>query len=191
MTRRIALAAAGVLSLALLSGCQDAPEAQPDRAATDTNQTLAAAMSEAPGLSVTTGILRDAGLIEVFDGMGSYTILAPEDDAFGRLDEATRQTLSDPESRALATAVLRNHIVPGYLSPEDIANAIRSGNGESVEMATVGDSTITFTLDGEEVTATLPDGESAVLSAVPTLATNGVVVPVDHVMGAMPATGAE
>lgn len=191
MTRRIALAAAGALSLALLSGCQDAPEAQPDRAATDTNQTLAAAMSEAPGLSVTTGILRDAGLIEVFDGMGSYTILAPEDDAFGRLDEATRQTLSDPESRALATAVLRNHIVPGYLSPEDIANAIRSGNGESVEMATVGDSTITFTLDGEEVTATLPDGESAVLSAVPTLATNGVVVPVDHVMGAMPATGAE
>ena len=191
MTRRIALAAAGVLSLALLSGCQDAPEAQPDRAATDTNQTLAAAMSEAPGLSVTTGILRDAGLIEMFDGMGSYTILAPEDDAFGRLDEATRQTLSDPESRALATAVLRNHIVPGYLSPEDIANAIRSGNGESVEMATVGDSTITFTLDGEEVTATLPDGESAVLSAVPTLATNGVVVPVDHVMGAMPATGAE
>src|SRR5690606_2675136 len=93
-------------------------------------------------LSVVAAALGDSGLAQVFDGAGSYTIFAPNDAAFDALGE-TGAALREPGQRAAMAAVLRDHIVPGYLTPTDIEAAIEAQGG-SVKVETMGDHSLTF-----------------------------------------------
>ena len=79
-------------------------------------------------------------------------------------------------------AILRDHIVPGYLTPEDIANAIEQDDDGSVEMKTMGDHTLTFTQEGETITVASEDGSTALFAGEALRASNGVAIPLDGVL---------
>ena len=85
----LAALAATTLALAACSG-EDAT----GEAAEVSNETLAALVSDADGLSVVSETLGDAGLAQVFDGAAVYTLFAPQDAAFEALGclAATRRT---------------------------------------------------------------------------------------------------
>jgi uncharacterized surface protein with fasciclin (FAS1) repeats len=135
-------------------------------------------VSQADDLSVVSATLEDAGLAQVFDGVAAYTLLAPEDKAFTGLGEAG-ETLRSAEQRPALVAVLRDHIVPGYLTPADIAKAIENDDDGKVAMRTMGGHTLTFASDGGTVTATGEDGTTVRFDGEALLAGNGVVIPVD------------
>lgn len=174
--RPIAAAAAlAVLApLAACSGGESTPEAT---GAAEGNGTLAAAISGAPELSTVSGALAEAGLANVFDGPGSYTILAPDDDAFAGLGEDGK-ALTSEEHRAELVAVLRGHILPGHLTPEAIRKAIADKKGP-VTMTTLDDEQVTFSADGDAITVTGADGPKATIDGKALVASNGVVLPVD------------
>jgi uncharacterized surface protein with fasciclin (FAS1) repeats len=106
------------------------------------------------------GALGDAGLAAVFDSAAAYTIFTPRDAAFDALGEPGKE-LREPEQRPALIAILRDHIVPGYLTPEDISNAIDVADDKKVRMRTMGGHTLTFTSEGDEITVTNEDGSSA------------------------------
>ena len=177
-TRLIAMVAAATV-LAPLAGCSDDKQDTAPAAAQSgsTSGTLASAIGGAPGLTTVSTALSEAGLADVFDGPGSYTVLAPDDDAFAKLGKSG-QTLTDPAHRAELVAILRGHILPGHLTPDAIRKAIADKKGP-VSMRTLADGTVTFSADGDAITATGPDGSKAMIDGTPLIASNGVVLPLD------------
>ena len=172
-----ALACAAVLAL---PGCKqaetaDTPSSQPS------DKTLAASLAGTSDLSTVSGALKDTGLSQVFDGAAPYTILAPTDSAFAKLGPAGAD-LRQPEQRAALAALLRDHIVPGYLTPGDINQALDRAAGNSVKMKTMGGHLVTFSHAGKVLTVTQEDGSRADIAGDAVLAGNGVALPVDAVL---------
>lgn len=179
----MALAVAGAaLLLPACSGQQDAT-AGDDAAAAPApgDKTLVATIADADGFSIASEALKDAGLAQVFERTAAYTVLLPNDAAFDRLGEAGKE-LRTAEQRPALVAILRDHIVPGYLTPDDIAKAIEADSDHSVAMRTMGDHTLTFTSDGGTITVASEDGAKARVAGEALLASNGVAIPLDGVL---------
>jgi len=179
VSARRAFAALAAAALAL-QGCSG-DDAETGDAPEVSNETLASVVSEADDLSTVADVLGDAGLSQVFDGAAAYTLLAPRDTAFEALGEAG-EDLRSPEQRAAMVAILRDHIVPGYLTAEDIANAVEQADDGSVEMRSMGDHVLTFTGEGDTITVTSEDGASAKFAGDALRASNGVAIPLDGLL---------
>lgn len=183
---RCGFAVAGALALALTACSKEESEgtaATAEQSDEVSNESLAELVADDAELSTVAGALSDAGLSQIFQGAAAYTILAPTDAAFDKLGEATAD-LRTPEQRPAMVAILRDHIVPGYLTPADIQNAIKLSDDKSVEMKTMGDHTLTFTGEGNAITVKSEDGARARLSGEALRASNGVAIPVDALLKA-------
>jgi len=178
-----ALAVAALASLLPLTGCSKNPDKARSGATTPAaslSDTLAAALSKQSDLSTLGQALRDTGLSEVFDNAGSYTIFAPTDAAFAQLGDAGK-ALRQPDQRAVLTAVLRDHIVPGYLTPDDIGTAIDAQGGR-VKVQTMGGHKLTFTREGDGYRVAGEDGSTAKIAGDALMASNGVAIRLDGVL---------
>ncbi|WP_238887939.1 fasciclin domain-containing protein [Mycobacterium sp. IDR2000157661] len=71
----------------------------------------------------------DVNLVETLNG-GEFTVFAPTDEAFGKLDPATIETLKTDSE--LLTSILTYHVVPGQAGPAQVV-----GDHETVQGATV------------------------------------------------------
>ncbi|MGH6786241.1 MAG: fasciclin domain-containing protein [Novosphingobium sp.] len=168
--------------LLALSACgQDAAAPDQADAAKPGDKALAAAIADSGELKTLSGALASTGLAAVFDGKASYTVLAPTDGAFAALGDKGK-ALGEPEQKPALAAVLRDHIVPGTLTPEDIAKAIEASGGKPVKMRTVGEGTVSFAKDGEAITVTAADGSTARIEGAAIAANNGVALPISGVL---------
>ena len=118
------IAALSALALIPLAGCN---EKSPDSAEASSDQvksgTLASEIGSAAGMSTVATALKGTGLAGIFDGSAPYTLLAPDDDAFGALGE-TGTMLKAPENGAAMAEVLKAHILPGYVTVADIDKSV-------------------------------------------------------------------
>jgi uncharacterized surface protein with fasciclin (FAS1) repeats len=73
-------------------------------------------------------------LVDTLDG-GQFTVFAPVDDAFGKLDPATVQSLSDPANAATLTKILTYHVVPGQILPDKIVGMQKTVEGGEVTVS--------------------------------------------------------
>ncbi|MXP41706.1 hypothetical protein GRI75_08630 [Altererythrobacter soli] len=176
------LTALAAATLALGGCAEEAEQGQAGQeAGSETeNETLAQAIAGADNLSSAAKALGDVGLAPVFDGAGSYTILVPNNDAFAALGEV-HDAGAGTEHRAALAAILRDHIVPGYLTPADIGAAI-DAQGGTVRAETMGEQTLRFSRDGESIRVTSDDGSSALIAGEALRASNGVAIPLDGVL---------
>lgn len=185
-TFRPIAAAAALAVIAPLAACSQGEErggAAP--AGNPSQQTLAAAIADAPSLSTISDALSEAGLAGVFDGPGSYTILAPNDQAFEALG-STGEAITEPGRRAELVGILRGHILPGHLTPDAIRDAIAQKKGP-VTMRTLADGTVTFaSADGKAITVSSGDGTRATIQGDAIVASNGVVLPIDGLVKTPP-----
>ncbi|WP_226985791.1 fasciclin domain-containing protein [Brachybacterium sp. FME24] len=78
----------------------------------------------------------DVNLVDTLDG-DEFTVFAPVDDAFGAIPEDDLSALaSDADS---LTNVLTYHVVPGQISPDEIAGTHTTVQGEDLEVTGSGD----------------------------------------------------
>ena len=181
-TKHLVLSALAASSLLALPACSGEPEAANGEAPTQTDgtSTLASALGNIPELQTVSGAIVTAQLNTVFDGVGSYTLLAPNDDAFAALGPEGEALMSE-EQKPILVGVLRDHILPGYLQPEDIEKAI-DAQGGAVTMTTLGGSEVSFERNGETITVTRDNGASASFVGTAVAASNGVVIPIGAVL---------
>ncbi|MEV8213030.1 fasciclin domain-containing protein [Leifsonia sp. NPDC077715] len=78
-------------------------------------------------------------LVDTLNG-GQFTVFAPVDDAFKKIDPATIDTLKTDAGAATLTSVLTYHVVPGQLSPKDIVGTHKTVEGSDVTVTGSGDS---------------------------------------------------
>ena len=175
------LAAIALASLPLLGACSQAEEEVPQAATKDDGTlTLAAALAAEDGMDKLRDALTQSELAGLLDGPASYTVLAPTDAAFDALGE-DGQLIFDEEQRPLLIALLRDHMLPGHLTPETISKAIATKGGP-VTVTTLGEGQVTFTQEGEAISATMPGGAKANITGTSIAANNGVVIPLDAVL---------
>ena len=178
--------AGSALALAACSGKSPTSDAssgaaEPVAMITPGDQSLPSALDDADGMQTVAEALKTTGLDGVFGGKASYTLLAPSDDAFSALGD-TGKTLLDADDRAALAALLKAHILPGYITRQDISTAIdASGDGE-VKMTDMAGTELTFTKAADVITVTAPDGAKATLSGDAVAGKQSIALPLDGVL---------
>ena len=180
-TRAFAIALAG-LALPLVTACGSSGTEDKSGAAlqSDVTRSMATVINDVEGLSTLNAVMSGAEIGSIFDGPGSYTLLAPNDAAFKALG-AKADELASVGQRPILVALLRKHTLPGHLTPANIRAAIEQKGGP-VTMTTLGESKVTFALDGETLTVAADNGVKATLTETATEANNGVIIPVSKVL---------
>lgn len=84
-------------------------------------------------------------LVDTLNG-GEFTVFAPVDDAFKKIDAATIDTLKTDD--ALLSKILTYHVVPGQITPDKIAGTHATVQGGSVTVTGSGDN---LKVDGANV----------------------------------------
>jgi uncharacterized surface protein with fasciclin (FAS1) repeats len=78
----------------------------------------------------------NVNLVETLDS-GEFTVFAPTDDAFAKIDPATIDTLKTDS--ALLTSILTYHVVPGQAAPDQVAGEHKTVQGATVAVTGEGD----------------------------------------------------
>lgn len=93
--------------------------------------------------------LSAADLVSALQGDGPFTVFAPNNAAFGKLDNATLNSLLEEENKAALAGILTYHVVSGKLAATDVVAALEKGNGK-----------VTLpTLNGQNITVLQKDGK--------------------------------
>ncbi|WAA65197.1 fasciclin domain-containing protein [Microbacterium oxydans] len=78
----------------------------------------------------------DVDLVDTLNG-GEFTVFAPVDDAFAKIDPATIEALKTDS--ATLSSILTYHVVPGQIEPADIAGMHTTVQGADLEVTGSGD----------------------------------------------------
>lgn len=126
--------------------------------------------------------VKAAGLVETLKGDGPFTVFAPTNDAFENLPEGTVETLLKPENKEKLTSILTYHVVPGNITYDAAAKAIKDGGGKA-ELTTVNGATLTAMWNGEH-NIVIKDGQGNVanISTYDVNQSNGVIHVIDTVL---------
>lgn len=105
---------------------------------------------------------------------GDFTVLAPSNDAFGKLPAGTVETLVQPENKSTLTNILLYHVIPGKVNLSKMANG-------SMVKTVLGQE---FTLINEGYGLQIRDANGKVydLSDKPYRQTNGNIYRIDEVL---------
>ncbi|MFF2269571.1 fasciclin domain-containing protein [Cellulosimicrobium cellulans] len=125
-------------------GCAAYAEQVPDGAGSITGMStdpVAVAASNNPLLTTLTAAVSgelnpDVNLVDTLNG-GEFTVFAPVDDAFAKIDAATIDSLKT-DSDTL-TKILTYHVVPGQLTPDQVVGEHETVEGGTVEVTGSGD----------------------------------------------------
>jgi uncharacterized surface protein with fasciclin (FAS1) repeats len=126
-------------------GCAAYAEAVPDGPGSVTGMSqdpVAVAASNNPMLktlvaAVSGQLNPDVDLVDTLNG-SEFTVFAPVDDAFAKIDPATIESLKTDS--ATLSSILTYHVVPGQLSPDMVVGSQTTVQGGAVEVTGEGDS---------------------------------------------------
>ncbi len=110
-----------------------------------------------------------SGLDKILSGTGPFTVFAPSDLAFEKLDKEVLDNLLKPENKTKLTDVLNYHVVSGKIFFKDLKD------GEKLK-----------TVNGKELRVQVKDGdvsvEGAKIQSRDVQTSNGVIHSLDTVM---------
>ena len=126
------------------AGCADYAAAVPDGAGSVEGMAqdpVATAASNNPLLTtlvqaVSGQLNPDVNLVDTLNG-DEFTVFAPVDDAFAKIDAATIETLQTDSE--LLTSILTYHVIPGQMAPDEIDGTFTTVNGADLTVTGSGD----------------------------------------------------
>lgn len=132
-------------------------------------------------LSTLAGALTSADLSTMLSEPGEYTVFAPSNQAFEKLSQKKRDELMKPENKKMLADVLTYHVVPGVITSDKLAAAIKGANG-SYKFKTVTGDELTASMSGDQIMIKDGSGKKAqvILGNVP--ASNGIIYIIDTVL---------
>ena len=139
--------------------------------ATDTSSEIGDIVAVATGagsFSTLIAAVTAAGLVETLQGVGPFTVFAPNDGAFARLPEGLVEALLKKENHDTLVKVLTYHVISGkVLAADVVAGDCPTVEGSTVEIK-VGDSVVL--------------NETTHVIGTDILASNGVIHVIDSVL---------
>ena len=113
---------------------------------------VATAMKAGKFTTLVTAV-KAAGLVEALQSEGPFTVFAPTDEAFKKIDSATIQDLLKPENKEKLKSILTYHVVPGKVMAADVVKleGAKTLNGKEVAIKVTDEGVM---VDGAKVTKT-------------------------------------
>lgn len=167
-----------IVSAALLVGLAACKETKSPDTEGNADADMATVLEDTDGMASIALALNETGLDAPFEGAASYTLLAPDDAWFERIEESSPGLMTN-EGRPALVALLRDHIIPGYITPEDIAQAIAASSNGTVTMRSMGDTELVFDKNENGLRVTGEDGVTVNLDETALQAGSSIAIPVD------------
>ncbi len=118
--------------------------------------------------------LKAADLVGALQGDGPFTVFAPNNAAFAKIDSETLNGLLKPESKEALTNILTYHVVAGKLAAKDVVAALKKGKGK-VELKALNGQTITVLQKDGKIWLKDQNGNYSEIIATDVMGSNGVI----------------
>ena len=145
------------------------------------NWTIVQNASKSPIHKQLVAAVAAAGLVETLNGEGPFTVFAPTDEAFNRIDAAQRANLLLPEQKQALATLLTYHVVPGRVTAKDLETQIAAGGGTAT-LITVQGSPITVAKVNGAIELTGVNGGKSYVTQADVAQANGVIHVVNGIL---------
>lgn len=125
--------------------------------------------------------LKAADLVGALQGDGPFTVFAPTNAAFAKVDAATLKSLLQPENVKALSNILTFHVVSGKLVAADVVAALKKGNGK-VELKALNGQTLTVLQKDGKIWLQDQNGNYSEIVATDVMGSNGVIHVIDSVV---------
>jgi uncharacterized surface protein with fasciclin (FAS1) repeats len=146
-------------------------------------QTVVEAAVSNEDFSTLVTALKAADLVGALSSEGPFTVFAPNNAAFSKIDSETLGSLLKPENVKALSNILTYHVVSGKLMASDVVNALKTGYGK-VELEALNGQTLTALSKDGKIYLKDKQGNMSEIIATDVTGSNGVIHVINSV--AMP-----
>ena len=125
--------------------------------------------------------LKSADLVGALQGNGPFTVFAPTNDAFAKIDSKTLNSLLEEKNQKVLSNILTYHVISGKLVASDVVAALNKNNG-SVELKALNGQLITVMEKDGKIWLKDSKGNYSEISATDVMGSNGVIHVIDTVV---------
>ena len=118
--------------------------------------------------------LKAADLVGALQGDGPFTVFAPTNDAFAKLDSKTLSSLLEEENKKVLANIFTYHVVSGKLAASDVVAALKKGNG-SVDLTALNGQVINVMQKDGKIWLKDSNGNYSEIVATDVMGSNGVI----------------
>ena len=125
--------------------------------------------------------LKSADLVGALQGDGPFTVFAPTNDAFSKIDPETLNFLLEEKNQKVLSNILTYHVISGKLVASDVVAALNKNNG-SVELTSLNGQVIKVMQKDGKIWLKDSKGNYSEISATDVMGSNGVIHVIDTVV---------
>ncbi len=124
--------------------------------------------------------LTAADLVSALQADGPFTVFAPTNEAFAKIDSKTLNSLLEEKNKKALSNILTYHVVAGKLTASDVVAALKKGKGK-VELNALNGQTLTVMQKDGKIWLKDMNGNYSEIVATDVMGSNGVI----HVINAV------
>ena len=125
--------------------------------------------------------LKSAELVSALQADGPFTVFAPTNDAFAKIDKKTLSSLLEKKNQKALANILTYHVVSGKLTAKDVVAALKKGNGK-VELKALNGQKLTVMEKNGKIWLKDQNGNYSEITATDVMGNNGVIHVIDSVV---------
>ena len=125
--------------------------------------------------------LKAADLVGALQGDGPFTVFAPVNSGFAKIDADALNSLLQPENKEKLAAILTYHVVSGKITASDVVNALDKGYGKA-ELTTLNGGKVTAVKKDEGIFLMDANGNYSKIAKTDVMASNGVIHIIEDVV---------
>ena len=125
--------------------------------------------------------LKAADLVGALQGDGPFTVFAPTNSAFAKIDSKTLNSLLEEKNQKALANILTYHVIPGKLVASDVVAALKKGEG-TVELKALNGQVLTVMQKDDKIWLKDQDGNYSEIVATDVMGSNGVIHVIDSVV---------
>ncbi len=118
--------------------------------------------------------LKAADLVGALQGDGPFTVFAPTNEAFAKIDTETLSALLEVKNQKALANILTYHVISGKITATDVVAALKKGKG-MVELKALNGQVLTVMQKDEKIWLKDTNGNYSEIIATDIMGSNGVI----------------
>jgi uncharacterized surface protein with fasciclin (FAS1) repeats len=118
--------------------------------------------------------LKAADLVGALQGDGPFTVFAPTNEAFAKIDTETLSALLEVKNQKALANILTYHVISGKITATDVVAALKKGKG-MVELKALNGQVLTVMQKDEKIWLKDTKGNYSEIIATDIMGSNGVI----------------
>ena len=125
--------------------------------------------------------LKAADLVGALNAEGPFTVFAPTNDAFAKIDSKTLNSLLEVENQKSLANILTYHVISGKIVASDVVAALKKGNG-LVELTALNGQVISVIEKDGKIWLKDSNESYSEITSTDIMGSNGVIHVIDSVV---------